>query len=429
MALEFKKPTVPIFEDATYTTLDIGLQFPPIGTPQNIPRIWKTSCQRKPVPLPPMALPGSELPRAINYLADYSGCGWWRLGAPEMLMNYGQKMIISSLTTMVLDPRFYLSGITAIKLQRQATTMQKEFVKLLKYLGKDIKAKVIYEVDDIVFHEDIPAFNRCKSAFTDPEIRQSIEEIMNMCDEFCVVSEYMKNYYKSKINNKKITVIPNYAPRMWFDRFYNEETILKNYEVNKKRPKILITGSGTHYDIGNQNNQQDDYSHVLKAIMKSRKDFQFIWKGGFPLLLKPFIDNGEMLFTNWTPLLDFAQGMWDVGAQATVAALADNHFNRSKSFIKLTEAAHLGLPFVGQDMEPYKDSWHKFHTGDEMIDHIKSIVSDTTTYIGECKKAREFGNGYWLDDHLDSAVELYTMPYGDQKRTHILKLNPEQIIK
>lgn len=418
-----------MIEDISYTTVDLGLPFAPVGLPQSVPKVFKTITHRKPVPPPPIAIPGSNLARALNYVADYSGCGWWRIGAPEMLLNYGQKMIISSLTTMVLDPRFYMSGLCAIKLQRQATPVQKEFVKLLKHIGKDIKAKIIYEVDDLVLAESIPLFNRCRSAFTDPEIRKSIEEIMEMCDEFCVVSEYMKNYYKSKINNKKITVIPNYAPKMWFNRFYNEETILKNYEANKKRPKVLITGSGVHYDIGNQNNQKDDYSHVIQDIIKARKDFQFIFMGAFPLLLKPFIDNGEMIYTPWVPLLDFAQGMWDIGAQVTIAALEDNDFNRSKSFIKLTESAHLGLPFVGQSLEPYKDSWHQFNSGAEMMDQVKSIVTDSTTYMNECKKARKFGDDYWLDDNLDSAIELYTMPYGDQRRTHLLKLNPEQIIK
>jgi hypothetical protein len=429
MTIEFKKPTTPIIEDVSYQCFPLGLQYPPIGTPRGIPEVWKTVCIRKALTPPPLALPGSDLPRVLNYLADYSGCGWWRLGAPEMLLNYNQKMIVNSLTSMVLDPKFYLSGFSAIKLQRQATPMQKEFVKLLKHLGNQLNTKIIYEVDDIVFSEGIPMFNRCRSAFTDPEIRQSIEDIMNMCDEFCVVSEYMKDYYKSKINNKKITVIPNYAPRMWFDRFYNEDVIAKNYEKNKKRPKILITGSGTHYDVGNQNNQKDDYSHVLQSIIKTRKDFQWIFKGGYPLLLKPFVDAGEMTYVEWTPLLDFAKGIWEVGAQATIAALDDNVFNRSKSFIKLTESAHLGLPFVGQDMEPYKDAWHKFNTGDEMIDQIKSIVTDNTTYMKECRKARKFGDGYWLDDHLDEHVELYTLPYGDPKRVNLIKLNPEQASK
>jgi hypothetical protein len=152
--------------------------------------------------------------------------------------------------------------------------------------------------------------------------------------------------------------------------------------------------------------------------------------GGFPLLIKPFIDNGEIIFKDWSPLMYFAKGMYEVGAQATIAALADNHFNRAKSFIKLTEAGHLGIPFAGQDMEPYKDSWHKFVTGDDMIDQLKLILPNTDTYMKEVRKCRKFADDYWLDDdkNLMKHQEFYTTPYGSKDRKYILETNPEQKI-
>jgi len=439
MNLEFKKPAdgnattqVPnnFIEDVNYTTTEIGIPIPPLGMPLGMPRIFKTNTIRKPVAPPPLALPGSNLPRALNYLADYSGCGWWRIGAPEVMLNYSQKMIISSLTTMAIDPKFYLSGFCAIKLQRQATPVQKEFVKFLKHMGGQLNSKIIYEVDDIVFHEDIPLFNRCREAFVDPEIRRTIEEIMEMTDEFMVVSPYMRDYYGSKIKNKKITCIPNYAPRFWFDRYYDEDRLAREYKNNKKRPKVLVTASGTHFDVVNATNQKDDYAHVLQAIMSSRKDFEWIWMGGYPLLLKPFIDNGEMKFKEWSQLLQFPQAINDIAPQVTIAALAHNNFNRAKSFIKFTESCHLGIPFVGQDLEPYKDSFHKFNTGDEMIDRIKEVVKDSDTYMKECRKARKYGDKFWLDDHLNEHVVMYTTKYGDPKRKEIapdmVRINPEQ---
>jgi len=379
---------------------------------------------------PPLALPGSDLPRALNYLADYSGCGWWRIGAPETLLNYNQKMIISSLTTMSIDPRFYLSGFKAIKLQRQATPVQKEFVRFLKQMGSQLNSKIIYEVDDIVFHEDIPLYNRCRIAFTDPTIRKSIEEIVDMCDEFLVVSDYMKEYYKSRISNKKVTCIPNYAPRSWFDRYYDEDRLHREYKKNKKRPKILVTGSGTHYDVINATNQQDDYTHVLQSIIATRKDFQWIFMGGYPLLLKPFIDSGEIIFKEWAPLMQFPQAINDLAPQVTMAALASNNFNRAKSCIEFTESCHLGIPFVGQDLQPYKDSFHKFVTGDEMVDQIKTVVKDSNTFMKDCRKHRLYGDDFWLDDHLDEHVALYTTPYGSEERKklapELVKINPDQ---
>ena len=58
------------------------------------------------------------MPRYLNYLADLSGCGHWRILWPEQVINATGVGISHSLTAMVSDPRFY-KGIKAIKLQRQ----------------------------------------------------------------------------------------------------------------------------------------------------------------------------------------------------------------------------------------------------------------------------------------------------------------------
>jgi hypothetical protein len=253
---------------------------------------------------------------------------------------------------------------------------------------------------------------------------------MEMTDEFMVVSPYMRDYYASKIKNKKITCVPNYAPRFWFDRYYDEDRLAREYKSNKKRPRILVTASGTHFDVVNATNQQDDYTHVIQSIISSRKDFEWVWMGGYPLLLKPFIDNGEMIFKDWSPLLQFPQAIHDIAPQVTIAALAHNNFNRAKSFIKFTESCHLGIPFIGQDLEPYSDSFHKFTTGDEMIDRVKAVVKDSDTYMKECRKARKYGDKFWLDDHLNEHIAIYTTKYGDPKRKELApdlaRINPQQ---
>lgn len=415
------------FEDITYTnhTLKHIKTFP--APRWSRPPVNKTTITRQNVEPPPMAMPESNLKRAVNYLADYSGCGMWRLGAAEYLLNYGGKMIINSLTSMILDPRFYLSGLCAIKMQRQASNVQKEFVKFMRtFVRNKLETKLIYEVDDIVFAEDIPYYNRCRGAFDNKEIRQNIIEILEMCDEVVVASEYMRDYYKTKSNNKNVVYIPNYAPKMWFDRFYNEDEILKHYHKNKNRPRVLITGSGTHYDSTGQHGLKDDYSHVVQSIIDTRKDFKWVFMGGFPIPLKPFIDNGDVEFVPWAPLLQFSNHMYNQHPQVTMAALADNHFNRAKSWIKFTESSYLGIPFVGQDLNPYKDSYHKFVTGDEMIDQIKGIVKDEQKYIANCRKHRSFSEKQWLDDHLDSHMVIYTSPYGDVTRKTEAPLFAEQ---
>lgn len=424
MALKFKeqkqsfKPfqtTNNPFVSNEYQVQQIGLPFPPLGLPFGIQRIGRTSKIIKKAAPAPISMPGANLKRAINFNADYGGCGAWRMTFPELLLNLNSKMIVNSLTTMVTDPRFYLT-YSAVKLQRQATPIQLEFVKMLKNMGEHSNLKILYEVDDIVFDEDIPKFNRCREAFTAKEIRNSIEEMISMCDEMTVVSEYMRDYYKSKTNNKKISCIPNYSPKFWFGNKYNKENLLNEYEKNKKRPRILATPSGTHFDVLNATNQKDDYSHIIQAVARSRKDYKWVFMGAFPILLKPFIDCGDIEFIPWAELMQYPEAILNSKAQVTIAALEDNNFNWSKSEIKFTEACYLGIPSVLQKSPPYKNAFHQFDTGDEMLDHIKTILKDSTIYEKECKKAFEYGNTMYLDDHLDEHVLTYTTPFGDPTR-------------
>lgn len=378
----------------------------------------------KPSEPPPLEMPGAGLSRAINYYADYAGCGWWRMIAPEMLLNLNNKAVITGLTTMVVDPRFY-NGIKAIRLQRQATPIQLEFVKFLKQGAAKHDFKIIYEIDDIIIKDDIPIYNRCRTAFESDEIMNSCLEMMGMCDEISVTCQYMKDYYMDKTGNKNITVLPNYPARMWLDNHYDPTRICKSFQRNKKKPRIAYIGSGTHIDVLNKANQRDDFSHIVGSIISSRKDFQWVFIGCYPLACKPFIDRGEMEFIPWFPLTDLWKAYSTTDIQAVIAPLLDNNFNRAKSNIKYLEAATAGIPGVFQDMVTYKDAPLRFSTGAELIDQLKKLTKNEQTYMKYSKMARDYADTMWLDDHLDEFVELYYTKPDDIKRDKLLRLNPK----
>jgi hypothetical protein len=380
---------------------------------------------------PELEMPESKLPRALNYYADYGGCGFWRMIWPEFLLNGYQKACISGLTCMVLDPRFY-QGIKAIRMQRQATPAQRDFVKQLKNIGKEIGFRLIYEVDDIVFKDDIPDYNRCKDPFCDKAITDSIVDIMQTMDEITVTCNYMKEYYKQKIGTDRVTVIPNYAPKFWLDRFYDKDRIEKLYTKHKKRPRVLYSGSGTHIDVLNKTGLNDDFKHVNEAIIKARKKFHFVWKGCYPLVMKPYIDNGEMEYVEWSTLMDYPQGLVDTKCNVSFASLQDNVFNRSKSNIKMIESGALGIPGAFQDMCTYEDADVKFTTGDDLIQKLEYITSDFDRYMKLSDSARKFAEGLWLEDHINEYEAIYFTEWGSKERKEmapiLIKNNPEQDI-
>jgi hypothetical protein len=175
-------------------------------------------------------------------------------------------MVSQSNTCMVFDPRWY-ENVKAVKIQRQATSEQKKFIEYLKSIQKQHNFKLIYEVDDVVFKECIPDYNRFKFAFDTDEIRQNCIDIINLVDEVTVTCDYMRDLYREKTGKQEITVIPNFPPFFWMGYLFNHSRICNNLDKHYKKPRILYTGSGAHYDVENKTGGKDDFEHVVKAII------------------------------------------------------------------------------------------------------------------------------------------------------------------
>jgi O-antigen biosynthesis protein len=404
-------------------TYNLTIPYLPQGSIPVVPSVFK-SLLKKQGEAPALKLPGDGLNRAVNFYADYGGCGFWRMLWPELMLNWYQKAVVNGGTTMILDPSYYKS-MKAVKLQRQATPVQLQFVKMIKEKIQPLNGlKLIYEIDDVVFRDDIPDYNRCKDGFTDQSIVDSILTIMKQMDEITVTCPYMRDYYIRKTGNQNITVVPNFPPKFWADH-YDRKKLQLNFKSVKQRPRIGYTGSGTHFDIMNRTGQKDDFTHVIEAIIKTRKKYQWVFMGGYPLSLKPYIDNGEIEFHNWAMLPDYMKAVANLNVNCLIAPLEDNEFNRCKSNIKHLEAACLGIPAICQDMVTYESCSRRFTTGDEMIEQIDLVCKDRSKYMKISDQERAYANTMWLEneENLKCHEEIYFTPFGSKERTALNRFN------
>jgi hypothetical protein len=372
--------------------------------------------------LPPP--PELNMQRALNYYADYSGCGFWRMIWPEHLLNAHQKLTVHGSTVMCFDQN-YFRNITAVRIQRQATAHQLRFIQYLKELSKEHKFRIIYEIDDLVFSEDIPDYNKYKPAFTDPEIRRVAQTIMELCDEVTVTNNFMKEYYMSKTSNKNITVIPNYPPKFWMGNYYNEKKISENFDRFQKRPRVLYAGSGAHFDVDNRVGQNDDFAHVCRVIEATKHKYQWVFLGAYPLPLTHLVRSGEIEFHPWERLYTYPEKISKLNINAMVAPLQDNNFNKAKSDLKLIEASCYGIPIACQDLVTYENAPFKFKTGDEMIDQLDDILGKKGKYMNHSARFRRIAESRWLelDENIDKYKELYSLPYAHPDRKLLNALN------
>jgi glycosyltransferase involved in cell wall biosynthesis len=286
----------------------------------------------------------------------------------------------------------------------------------------------MYEVDDVVFHEEIPDFNVYKETFANDEVRQNCIDMINICDEVTLTCDYIRNLYKEKTGKKEITVIPNFVPYFWMGHLYNPNKVKDQYLKNKRKPRVLYTGSGAHYDVDNKNGGIDDFSHVIDMVRRTVDKYQWIFVGSYPPKLADLVLRGKVEYHPWKSLQEYPSFINDLNAQAMIAPLFDNSFNRSKSDIKYIEACTLGLPCLLQDMETYKDApeFLKFKTGDDLEAKLDSVLGDRKAYNNNIAMLREIGESRFLErpENIGCHIEALTTPYGSPDRKYLKKWNP-----
>lgn len=361
----------------------------------------------------------SDTVKVYNFLADHGGCGCWRVIWPELIMNLRGDLLSFNNIFMARDENLY-SQMTTIRIQRQASPSQFEFVKFLKSIQPKHKFKIVYEIDDIPFREDIPDYNKFKSAFASDAIRKTCQEIMEQCDEITVPCDFMGDYFKSKIKNQNITVIPNYVPRFWMGNFYDKDKLLKNLSVNANKPRILYNGSAAHFDIESRAKHQDDFYHVNDVIIKTCKKYKWVFIGAAPKALVPYIKSGDIEYHPWVKLMDYPYLIDKLNIQLMIAPLIENNFNKSKSDLKYLEGSCYGIPVICQDLVTYKNAPIKFKTGDEMIDRIVETLKEGT-YKRVSTAARKFAETRFLENesNIMKYVEMYKYPIGSPERKNI----------
>lgn len=345
----------------------------------------------------------SKSMRYHDYIADYGGCGHWRMLWPQMIINSTQKAIGSNTSAMILDDSFY-RDIASVRLQRQVTPTQLKFVRFLREKADRFGFKILYEIDDIFVLEDIPKYNAFRKAYEDPELQKSAKEVVSIADLVTVPSQTMKEYY-SKYNSN-VHVLQNYPPKFWLDGYYDQSDVVSSL-ASATRPRIVYSGSTAHYDVKNKNKGVDDFSHLIDLVKNTTDKYEWIFIGGLPPPLHQLYKSGKIVLHEWCNIYNLPAFLSSLHVNAFIAPLYDNAFNQCKSDIKIIEAGGLGVPCICQDIVTYANSPLKFTTGDDLADQLNLILNDVSLYTKYSREYNEITNQRWLDDNYEKHLKLF----------------------
>lgn len=321
---------------------------------------------------------------------------------------------------LIADPRFYYD-IRCVRIQRQVSDQQYQFfTKFLKPLSESLGFWIIYEVDDVIKYEDIPAYNLGRHAFQSETFFANVKNILSQCDFLTVTTPVLKKYYVDNygIDDHKVLVIPNYLPRWWIGEAYNVDIIRKRATDNWKKPRIGFPMSSSHFDLNNTGNK-DDFSDVADFVRSTVNKYQWVIIGHAPKVIEDLIKDGKVEVIPGSDLLNYPRELVMRNLQAIVAPLQNNIFNVCKSNIKLLEGWSLGIPVIAQDLpcySPYTDML--FHDNASLQEQLDKLFRDIPKYMKIVKQNRhivDYGdknapNGWWIEKNLHPWYNLFTLP-------------------
>ena len=289
----------------------------------------------------------------LNLISDYAGQGTIRNIWPFQTINaiYGQKQqLINNWLHFFPDNPSVLASAQAMYFQRQMNPQQLLAVQHYKSNQQQFKYRMIWDMDDMVWgfnekqggsvEEGIPSYNGAWSNIT-AEMKNTSIEIMKCMDVCTFSTQYLADYVKKEFDIQNTVVVPNTVPKAYWGE-HNRQPIKSTI----KKPRIVYTGSPTHYSnpeklLGDWDNAWKDY--IINKVNANEIDFAVF--GGLPWFFESIKDKIDI--KPWVPIFNLHQEIKKGNYDFCINPLVRNDFNYGKSDLKLVECSAAGIACVG----------------------------------------------------------------------------------
>lgn len=266
--------------------------------------------------------------RIKGWLADHSGCGWYRVVVPlGQLRQMGHDTSFDNKITQrdMDEPADVLVGQ---RICMPAPTLR--WQELASRPGRDYL--MVMDIDDDLWSVD--SRNPAARVFAEPEIRQRLTRNVQMADLVTVstdpLAEVVRRY------NSNVAVLPNSIPSDWLH--WRPGRQLNTFTIGWQ-------GGPTH------DRDWETAAEPIRRWFTANRKTRPIEMHSVGSLPDHFPDLWPHRHTDWYPEIPryYRSLDWDVA----LAPLAPTRFNRSKSPLRALEAGMLGFPVVASNVEAY----------------------------------------------------------------------------
>ncbi len=366
---------------------------------------------------PPMkVVPDNSSIHWHGYPADKGGCGILRVIIPSLLTNtyrigkHNIQLNPSYGIQYISDKNFYKNKLFII-IQRAATANQLKFIKYLKTeVFKETNTKIIYELDDNLFLNDIPEWNMAYSYFK--KNQQNCLNIIENAYGVTCSTEHLAG--KLRKVNKNVKVNLNHLPK-----FIWGPNIPEIKEIKDRKPRVYWGGSSNHFALPNSKIDGGDFGPEFINFVKKTIDlYNWVFIGAIPKEFSEIKDKIEL--HPWQTPLYYPHFMKSLDVDVGVAPLYKCEFNRSKSNIKAMEYTASGFPGVYTNITPYENLTLACDTDEEIIENIEILANDVDKRKEVWQKDYEILEPqlFWEDNnnikkYLDNFLNFFNMRLPD----------------
>jgi glycosyltransferase involved in cell wall biosynthesis len=249
------------------------------------------------------------------------------------------------------------------------------------------RPRLVFEIDDDLWNIDHRS-ERAHAFFARPEILANLEANIRVADAVTVTTEPLADLVRPL--NPEVHVIPNYLPAWLLD-----------HQRPRRDGRVVIGwgGSATHRMDWEQCGEQ-----VRRYLQRAPKQVEFHCIGSD--YTREFrLPRERVRVTPWTKTVPDYWRALDMDVM--VAPLQAHPFNRSKSPLRVLEAAMLGIPVVASDYGPYAQFVQHGTTGllvradHEWGKHLRALVEDTAMREELGANARQQAATWTIENHAD----------------------------